>query len=502
VPELPNDRRLAEVTISIGAVLASIAFSITHLALDPLPNPDGVVYLLAAQAWLEDGYAAAAATYPLPIYSILIACVHSASGLSLLTSAHCLDAALIAGLIVGMQRLAAALGGGVRVQVIVVVLALLLPELNGYRSFLLRDFAYWMFAVLALVFLARHAVAPTLMRAAAFVVMCALAAAFRAEALVLMAAMPLALLSRSVAPRAFLTASRCVLGVIASVALLYVALTSPATTWLSQALDQGIRLAAEVPERIHGQIAGFGTQVLDPRFHDYAAFGVAGGLATMIAVHVFNAASLPLTAIAIVGLLTGSNGRMDRRATPVMFVALGVAILALAVVLMARGIIQTRYAMAAGLLIVVIAAFAIDDWYRRAGVGRGGLRWMSALLVAYFLGEAGFGLLNSKQHYVDASDWLAQHTASDARIFSNDLRVVYLAGRTVDWRAAGVAPSSGMKTPLGTYDYWVTNGARDGAEELAHERGLIQVAQFANRKGQTLQIYSTSPPTAEPGRPR
>jgi len=502
VPALPNDRRLAEITISIGAVLASIAFSITHLVLDPLPNPDGVVYLVAAQAWLDEGYVAAAAIYPLPVYSILIAWVHAASGLTLLTSAHCLDVALIAGLIVAMQRLTAALGGGMRVQVIVVVLALLLPELNGYRSFLLRDFAYWTFAVLALVFLARHAVEPTLMRAGAFVAMCALAAAFRAEALVLMAAMPLALLSRSVAPRAFLTLSMCVLAVIVSVVLLYVALASPATTWLSQALHQGIRLASEVPERIDGQIAGFGTHVLDPRFHDYAAFGMAGGLITMIAVHIFNAASLPLTAIAIAGLLTGSYGRMDRRATPVMVAALGVAILSLAVVLTARGIIQTRYAMPAGLLIVVIAAFAIDDWYRRADVRRGGLRWASALLVTYFLGEAGFGLINSKQHYVDAADWLAQHTTRDARIFSNDLRVVYLAGRTVDWRAAGVALSSDMKTPLGTYDYWVTNGARDGAEELVHERGLTQVAQFANRKGQALLIYSTSSPTAGPGRAR
>jgi hypothetical protein len=499
VPALPNDRRFAEVTLSIGAVLASIAFSITHLALDPLPNPDGVVYLLAAQAWLDDGYAAAAATYPLPIYSILIAWVQSASGLSLLTSAHCLDAALIAGLIVGMQRLAAALGGGIRVQVIVVVLALLLPELNGYRSFLLRDFAYWMFAIFAIVFLARHAVAPSLTRAVAFVVMCALAAAFRAEAIVLMAAMPLAFLSRGASKRALLTLSICVLGALASLALLYVVLPSPATTWLSQALDQGIVLATEVPERVHGQISGFATHVLDSRFHDYAAFGVAGGFATMIVVHIVNAASLPLTAIVIVGLLTKSMGRMDPRATPVVFVALGVATLALAVVLTARGIIQTRYAMSAGLLIVVIAAFVTDDWFLRAGARRGKMSWASALLVTYFLGEAGFGLLNSKQHYVAAADWLAQHTAPDARIFSNDLRVVYLAGRPVYRHGASITLSSELQAPLGAYDFWVVNPSRAGTEDLAHAQRLTPVAQFANKKGQTLLIYSASNPTAESG---
>ena len=92
-------------------MLTSFVLSVIHLAFDPVPNPDGVVYLLAAQAWLDDGYGGAAAIYPLPVYSILIASVHAVSGLGLLTSAHCLDAVLIAASIVGLQRLVAALGG-------------------------------------------------------------------------------------------------------------------------------------------------------------------------------------------------------------------------------------------------------------------------------------------------------------------------------------------------------------------------------------------------------
>ena len=240
--------------------------------------------------------------------------------------------------------------------------------------------------------------------------------------------------------------------------------------------------------------------VLDPRFHDYAAFGVAGGLVAMIVVHVCNAASLPLTAIAIAGLATGAAGQIDRRGTRIVFAAFGVSILALAVVLAARGIIQTRYAMPAGLLLVVMAAFVIDAWYARTKSLGPRLRWASALLVVYFLGEAAFGLFNSKHQYVDAARWLAQHTRPNARIFSNDLRVVYLADRPVDWRNADAVASWAM-APAGMYDYWVVNAARDGAEAdaFASANGLSPVVQFANRKGQALRIYAASAPTTEPG---
>ncbi len=505
MPQLPNDRRFAELMISAGAVIVSIAFSIIHLIFDPLLNPDGVIYLLAAQAWLDEGYAAAAAIYPLPVYSILIALVHSIGGASLLISAHCLDAVLIAALIVGLQRLAAALGGNLRVQALAAVLALLLPELNGFRSFLLRDFAYWMFGAFALVSLVRHAIAPSWIRAAAFVLLCGVAAAFRAEAIPLLLATPFALLWRTAGKGAFAMVATCVLVVAALVTVLYVAgSNAPSTTWFAQSMHQGADMAAAVPAKIEAQITGFATHVLDPRFHDYAAFGVIGGLATMIVVHLVNAGSLPLTAIAIVGIATGRARRMDRRGIPIVIIAFGVTVLSLAALLVARGIIQTRYAMPAGLLIVVIAAFVIDDWYARARLAGPWLRWATPLLALYLLGEAAFGLFNSKHHYVDAAHWLSQHTARDARVFSNDVRVIYLAGRRVDWRDASVLSSDAV-VPDGTaYDFWVMNAGRDATatDALANARDMTRVAQFTNKKGQTMSIYSASSPTTEAGRVR
>ncbi len=89
-------------------------------------------------------------------------------------------------------------------------------------------------------------------------------------------------------------------------------------------------------------------------------------------------------------------------------------------------------------------------------------------------------------------------------IFSNDVRVVYLAGRRVDWRDASVLSSDAVAPDGTAYDFWVMNAGRDATatDALANARGMTRVAQFTNKKGQTMSIYSASSPTTEAGRVR
>jgi len=256
-------------------------------------------------------------------------------------------------------------------------------------------------------------------------------------------------------------------------------------------------LSADVPIRAQAQWQGFATSVLDPRFHDYAAFGVVGGLATMVVVHVVIAASIPLFVVAVVGALQGSLRAIDRRAISILATAFVIAVVGLAAVLAARGIIQTRYAVPAGLLLVVVAAFTVDDALVRLA-DRRKVRLAIVLALAYLAVEDAFGLANSKQQYLRAADWLAIHTAPDARIFSDDARVVFLAGRRVDWRdlerlgALDPAPPT-----FDDYDYVVSLESRKrsaiGAEAAAS--ALDEVARFESRKGDAIAIYRVAPTT-------
>ncbi len=494
---MTDDRKTVELWISVAAMVASLAWSVIHIHFDPLPNPDAVAYLRAAQAWVDGGGAAAATVYPLPLYSILIGSLSALTGFSLLTSAQCFNALCIALLIVALQRLSRAFGAGVRVQCIVVVLVLLLPELNGYRGFLLRDFGYWLFATLALTCLVRYAETPNPLGWIAFSACCGIAAAFRFEAIPLIIAMPAALLlgraRRPLAALALYIPVLVALSVASLVALVWP--ESDVARLLSEAMGLAVSSVSGLLEHARAQLIGFSTHVLNPHFHDYAAFGLAGGLAAMIIVHVVNAASVPLFAIAAVGAARDTYGSLDRRRAPILCMGVMIALLGLAAVLLLRGIIQTRYAMPVALLIIIVAAFIIDVWYRTAVERRAHRRilWLSLIVIAYLVAENAFALVNSKHYYVDAARWLAQHTPREARIFSTDSRIVYLADRPVDWREAEHAQSV---LPFAAYDYFmvrVAPGEPAAGDELDRDPRLQRVARFVNRHGDAFLIYRKRP---------
>jgi hypothetical protein len=477
------------VSVGVFALIASVAESALHVWLDPLMNPDGVIYLLAAQAWLDNGYAAAAAAFPIPTYSILIGEVHQLSGLSLLASAQCLNAMLVALLVVGLQRLTWRLGGSYRAQLVVVVLGLLLPELNGFRSFLLRDFGSWTCSMWALAALVGYSRTPSPGAAIAFVVLAVSAATFRMEAVPLLLVLPLALFLMPTRRRAAsMLSTPIVLLSALAVATFAATDTLPAGAWqLARDLLSGL------PAHLQQQVAAFGTNVLDAEFHDYAGYGLAGGLLAMLLVHTVMAASPPLAAVAGVGLLRGQLGTLQRQSAPLLWGALLLTLAGMACVAISRGIIQTRYAMPAGLLATVVAAFTIDHWVTHAQSRRerSRVRSVLALLLLYLVAEGGFALWNSKHYYVEAAAWLAAHTDPDTRIFSRDVRLIYLANRRVDSNtlnpetAATATPQS-----LPQYEYWVVQ-QRAGATTRADLSPAVWpcVAEFANRKGDRLRIF-------------
>lgn len=486
--------------VCVCGVAASLVLSTLHVWFDPLINPDGVVYLVAANVWLDAGYAAAAKAFPLPIYPVLIGIVHALSGASLLTSAHVLDALLIALIVFAVQRLVWRMGGDFRVQLIAVLLVLLLPELNGFRSFLLRNFGYWALWLLALAALIRYAGAPTWKRAATFFALCLGAVAFRLEGFTLLLLMPLSLLvgrSRQARTTAMLYAPALLAVVFAAGTwALWFDRDGP-DGWLEPTVRHAANIFAEGPSRLRGQLDAFGSQILTPGFSDYAAFGLAGAYVAMLLVHLVLAASVPLAVVAITGLWRGTLGPLDRRALPILLCAALLVVLELAAVLASRGLVQTRYAMPAGFVALVISAFVIDDWLTRATTptARRRLRILIVLGVLYFVGEAGFGLFNSKQHYLDTSDWLAQRTPRTARILSNEPRVVYLANRPFKVEDVIRGRDIGLdELPVDRYGWFAIHlEADDDALRLmlANDARLQLVATFENRKGDEFVVYET-----------
>src|SRR5262249_15538992 len=138
------------------------------------------------------------------------------------------------------------------------------------------------------------------------------AATFRAEAVALLVAVPAALLWLPDRRRyAAMLYAPIALVVATAAAVAIAARGSSIGRPLTQLTRQSTEVLADIPPRAHAQWQGFADGVLDPHFHDYAGFGVVGGLLTMVLVHIVIAASVPLFVIVCVGASRGSLQRID-----------------------------------------------------------------------------------------------------------------------------------------------------------------------------------------------
>ncbi len=175
------------------AILGSIILS-WLLNRNALINPDGVLYIQTAQAFLQGGLDAALAVYKWPFYSILIALIHQITQLSMDNAAILLNTFLCILIVTGFISLVKRLGGNYQVQVCAAIIILLHTGLNDHRAYIIRDFGHWAFMLYAVYFLIVYAQNRQLRYALAFGCSIFIAFLFRTEALFILLFAPLALL--------------------------------------------------------------------------------------------------------------------------------------------------------------------------------------------------------------------------------------------------------------------------------------------------------------------
>ena len=121
----------------------SLLLSLWLVAIDPVINRDAILYLRAAEAYLDQGLLASQALHGRPVLSICIAWLHQLTGLPLLYCGLLLNAAFYAVLVLAFVATVATLGGDRRTQLFAAALILSHPIINEYRSSIMRDPAYW-----------------------------------------------------------------------------------------------------------------------------------------------------------------------------------------------------------------------------------------------------------------------------------------------------------------------------------------------------------------------
>lgn len=500
---MPGPRRDSRPFACLLLLAASCAFSALAILRDPLVSDEGILQLVMAETIRSRGLEAALAISSWPAYALLLAGTQWLTGLSILASAHLLDTALLALLALGFARLLERLGTEHRFYWWGALVLLLFPPLNGFRSQVVPEAGFWAFLVLSLVPLARYLVSRRWQHAIAFAGLNAVAGAFRPEAFVFGALLPLACLARGVeAPR--WEAVVRLYAVLAAFALM--PLLAASRLGLLGTVGDGLFAGVEGAARQVGsgftQAASvFGTQVLgeDSRSLAAPALGaalaailLAQGLATLGAVH---AGVLGWAAIARRALVP-EGGRGLQRAL------LAGALLVAGLVLARQQSLDSRQLLPLAIALLLPCAFAARELHLAAGRSRRPLAARAGLgILVLLLLAQGFANPGGRRSYLlESIAWMQSALPAGSVVFSNDRLLAWYSTGRFDWPAiasgeerllAGTAPLDGV-------DYWLVH--LDDKDPLltaalaGYGERLEAVAAFGTPPGRRVVVLRTLPP--------
>jgi len=484
-------------------IAASCALSALAILRDPVINDDGVFYLMLARQ-IADGGVGVLTPADGPLYPILIAALHRATGLSLLVSAHLVDAALLALLVTSFTRFTVAVCGERALAPWAALLVLLYPQLNEYRGFVIREFGFWALLLTALLPLLRYRESQRWRHGIAWTLLSAAAAAFRPEALVYLLLLPWACQRGDTPGARAMSVARlyACIGVVALPPLLVLARFDLLQAPLDAALVALEGLAHSIVEGFRSAVAVYAETVLDHRVAGFAPASLAAGLLTVLAMKFAVAFGAIYCGLLAWGVATGRAG-LPSVARGTWRVLLGTALLIVATVVLARQFVATRHVVMLCLLALIPGALVLralaENAARERLQGRFYLLLVAAIALLAADGFVSFGTRKDYRHQAIA--WMQANVSADARVFSNDRILAFYSGGRFAWDEvlAGDALIAAHRAPLEGVTYWVlqrdSSSAAIDAALPDYQPRLTALARFDNGRDARIEVYRVEPGT-------
>ncbi|HEV2613517.1 MAG TPA: hypothetical protein VGV92_02280 [Gammaproteobacteria bacterium] len=172
------------------AVLINLLLSYLMLLYNQPINIDGILYLHAATAYLQQGFHGALNIYPWPFYSVLIAKISTLLNISLLNTGFILNSVFTSVLIIFFILTLKTFGNTPKTLLWGAAVILLCPELNHDRYNILRDIPYYGLFITSLWCYIRFLQTEKISYGVAWQVVLIFAALFRVEGIVFLVITP------------------------------------------------------------------------------------------------------------------------------------------------------------------------------------------------------------------------------------------------------------------------------------------------------------------------
>ncbi len=490
----------------------SVLLSVWCVYIDPIVNNDGIQYFRVAAGLLSGQWQEAIAIHHWPFYSMLIAATSKLTGLNIEISAHVVNTGLFVLLVVGFIAAVVELGGDRRVVVFAALVILLLPGLNKYRSYVIRDTGYLAFYIWSLVFLFRCWQHPTGKSILGWLVCTFTAFLFRIEGVVFLLFMPAIMLAHR-----FRNSTVYRLSALVTLILLGILLFSVFSLWTlsselgadqADVLSRPLSSMALAWERIGSEL-WFKLHALRQEFlgefsgkYVYAVF-----ILTLITIVVFEVLRKLVIVYALLGIHAVWRDLAFPRMTlrPLWAGLILVNLLILIIFTVTKLFLTGRYTLGLVLTIMLAVPFSLSYFYGRWREHHPGMpsvnRWTFPVLAVICLavGVKGLDRFTDKAYLKTAGRWVAALSVTNAKLYSNNRTLIYYSGKPAfrdgakyDWtETMRTIWSGGWKA----YDYLavqVSGKRSDHERRLVSKLGLRPIKTFQNRKGDRVLVFKTS----------
>lgn len=420
-------------------VLASLLLSLWAIYLDPVINSDGVSDVRAARYFRDAHWRAGIEMAGQPVYAALAALISRLTGMSAAYSLYILNAACFALLCTGFVALAGSLGGGRRARLLAAGLVLLLPALNGFRSYISSDPGYWAFYVWSLGYFMYYAGDPRSRSPAGWALAALAAMLFALEALVFLLLVPLWLLVHDRAGARGRALKLLVLAIAGAVLVGYALWELewhsriPVGQLLLHPLDHLAEAWHELGRVLRFKLEALSGEFLDRYSRGYDNAALVAAVLAMCGAGLLQALGAAYTVVAGYALAV-SRQALAGRQRYWWGVFATVAVLLLLVPAVTRLTVTGRDAMIAALTLLAVAPAALERlWNTLPAHGARRCRLPAAGLVLLLVLVAGAGVqgldLRSREYHLrEAGLWLRANVPPETSLYSNSLVLVYYSG--------------------------------------------------------------------------
>ena len=482
--------------------ICSVLLTLYRVSSRDIINGDGILYIDAAKAFLNDGVTGAIDVYHWPFYSILIGLVHKLTGLGFAHAAYCLNALLLVVICTVFVRIYEEISGPQARIWIAGILILALPLLNDYRDFVIRGYGFWACMLVALYYFIRYSRYPGLLNALKWQLGMAAAILFRLEGLAFLVFAPFCLV--------FMANMRGrIIAHLFRLNVLYIMLASAGALFMLASGGLTLSGSMEIPNQLGyaSPLAVLGAlnaeaEVLFTRHQlmasvDEARLILIAGLLTLVIVKLASNTGLPF--LAAWGYGVHRKWLLLTRESWIVAYFAVIGILALVPVAWTFFFLSSRYTVLPVLLISLITFQYVDFLFRELS-RRQLKKWTVAagalILILFLDGVISGGA--SKRNIREAGEWLRTEMTAADKIACNEARLEFYSEDLCRWVTVDDADPVASINELKSEGYaylliWIDRKQAQLRSAVDSDTGLELEKEFLNRKGNSVRLYRVVP---------